>query len=109
MAALLGSIFIPQGSVVALLLLVAAAIAIDFGVQANLVLGFRAIFCLAPEARGRLNGVYLVDGVRRRRDRLSARRMGLCARRVGACMLCRLAPPLIALARFLIGVATGKE
>jgi hypothetical protein len=34
---MLGSIFVPQGSAVALSLLVAAAIAIDFGVQANLV------------------------------------------------------------------------
>jgi hypothetical protein len=56
---MLGSIFVPQGSAVALSLLVAAAIAIDFGVQANLVVGYRAIFALAPEARGRLNGVYL--------------------------------------------------
>jgi predicted MFS family arabinose efflux permease len=56
---MLGSIFVPQGSAVALLLLVAAAIAVDFGVQANLVFGYRAIFALAPEARGRLNGVYL--------------------------------------------------
>ena len=57
--ALLGSILVPQGSVLALSLLVAAAVAIDFGVQANLVFGYRAIFALAPEARGRLNGVYL--------------------------------------------------
>ena len=57
--AMLGSIFVPQGSAVALLLLVAAAIAVDFGVQANLDFGYRAIFALAPEARGRLNGVYL--------------------------------------------------
>jgi hypothetical protein len=28
-------------------------------VQANLVFGYRAIFALAPEARGGLNGVYL--------------------------------------------------
>ena len=57
--AMLGSIFVPQGSAVALLLLVTAAIAVDFGVQANLVFGYRAIFALAPEVRGRLNGVYL--------------------------------------------------
>ena len=49
----------PQGSALALALLVAAAVAIDFGVQANVVLGMRAIFALAPEARGRLNGVYI--------------------------------------------------
>ncbi len=48
----------PQGSTAALALLVVAAIAIDFGVQTNLVLGFRALFVLAPEARGRLNAAY---------------------------------------------------
>jgi hypothetical protein len=46
--AMLGSISVPQGSAVALSLLVAAAIAIDFGVQANLVLGCRAIFTWLP-------------------------------------------------------------
>ena len=46
---MLGSIFVPQGSVVALSLLIAAAIAVDSGVQANLVFGYRAIFALAPE------------------------------------------------------------
>ena len=50
---------LPQGSTSALALLVAAAIAVDFGVQANLVLGFRAVLALATEARGRLNPAYL--------------------------------------------------
>ena len=40
-------------------MLVVAALAVDFGVQANVVLGMRSIFLLAPEARGRLNGVYI--------------------------------------------------
>jgi MFS family permease len=34
---------------------------VSFGVQTNLVLGYRAIFALAPEARGRVNGVYLAS------------------------------------------------
>src|SRR5208337_3080633 len=55
----LATMAIPQGSTPALALLVAAAVAVDFGVQANVVLGMRAIFALAPEARGRLNGVYI--------------------------------------------------
>ena len=107
--AMLGSIFIPQGSVVALSLLVAVAIAIDFGVQANLVLGFRAIFSLAPEVRGRLNGVYLS----------TAFLGGAIGSALGAWAYARggwgltccvgLMAPLIALARFAIGVATGKE
>jgi predicted MFS family arabinose efflux permease len=107
--AMLGSILIPQGSVVGLSLLVAAAIAIDFGVQANLVLGFRAIFSLAPDARGRLNGVYLstafVGGA-------IGSALGAWAYARGgwglACCV-GLAPPLIALVRFLLGVVTGKE
>ena len=40
-------------------------------------------FRLAPEARGRAQRRLLVDGVRGRRDRLSARSMGLRARRMG--------------------------
>ena len=40
-------------------LLVVAALLLDMGVAANLVVGQRAIFALGPEARGRLNGLYL--------------------------------------------------
>lgn len=43
------------GSRLNLACLVVAAIAIDFGVQGNVVLGFRAIFALGPEHRSRLN------------------------------------------------------
>ena len=32
---------------------------LDFGAQANLVVGFRAIFTLGAESRGRLNGLYI--------------------------------------------------
>lgn len=42
-------------------LLVLAAIALDFGVQANLVTGQRALFAQAPEARNRLNGLYIAS------------------------------------------------
>jgi predicted MFS family arabinose efflux permease len=47
------------GSTLKLACLVAAAIAIDFGVQGNVVLGFRAIFVLGHEHRSRLNGLYM--------------------------------------------------
>ncbi|HEY9025210.1 MAG TPA: MFS transporter [Burkholderiaceae bacterium] len=47
------------GSPFALALLVIAAIVLDFGVQANLVFGQRAIFSLGAELRGRLNGLYM--------------------------------------------------
>ena len=106
---MLGSIFVPQGSVVALSLLVAAAIAVDFGVQANLVFGYRAIFALAPEARGRLNGVYLstafVGGA------IGSALGAWAYARGGWGLACSvgLTPPLLALARFLIGVVSGKE
>jgi predicted MFS family arabinose efflux permease len=40
-------------------LLVAAAIALDFAVSANLVLGQRAIYALGAEVRGRVNGLYM--------------------------------------------------
>ena len=46
------------GSVV---LLAAAGVLLDFGVQANMVLGQRAIYALAPEARGRMNGLYVAS------------------------------------------------
>jgi predicted MFS family arabinose efflux permease len=40
-------------------LLALAGVALDFGVQANNVLGQRAIYALAPELRARLNGAYM--------------------------------------------------
>jgi predicted MFS family arabinose efflux permease len=49
----------PEGSMLALGLLVAAAILLDFGVSANLTLGQRAIFSLSAEFRSRLNGLYM--------------------------------------------------
>ena len=45
-----------HGSVAALL---AAGVALDLGVQANLVIGQRAIFGLGAEVRSRLNAVYM--------------------------------------------------
>jgi predicted MFS family arabinose efflux permease len=107
--AMLGSILVPQGSAVALSLLGAAAIAVDFGVQANLIFGYRAIFALAPEARGRLNGVYLS----------SAFVGGAIGSALGAWAFARggwslaccvgITPPIIALARFSIRVTTRRE
>ncbi|MGY3150038.1 putative MFS family arabinose efflux permease [Bradyrhizobium sp. USDA 3397] len=47
------------GSMLNLACLVVAAIAIDVGVQGNVVLGFRAIFALGHEHRSRLNGLYM--------------------------------------------------
>ncbi len=47
------------GSPLALGSLVAAAILLDFGVTANLVLGQRAIFALGAEYRSRLNGLFM--------------------------------------------------
>ena len=47
------------GSTVSLAVLVTAAIAIDFGVQANVVLGYRALFVLGADSRSRLNGLYM--------------------------------------------------
>ncbi|UYL07808.1 MFS transporter [Bdellovibrio sp. SKB1291214] len=47
------------GSYVALGVLVFAAILLDAGITATLVLGQRAIFSLKPEYRGRLNGLYI--------------------------------------------------
>jgi len=108
-AALLMTLYAAPGSSLALALLVAAAIAIDFGVQANLVLGFRAIFALAPEARGRLNGVYLAS-------LFAAGAVGSAAgawayARGGWTLACfvGLAPPLVALARFVFSAARGRE
>ena len=46
---LLGTLFAPEGSKAGLATLVVAAIVIDFGVQTHLVVGFRAIFSVAPE------------------------------------------------------------
>jgi predicted MFS family arabinose efflux permease len=47
------------GSTWSMAVLVVAAIAIDFGVQANVVLGYRSLFALGAESRSRLNGIYM--------------------------------------------------
>lgn len=44
-----------------LVLLIAGAILLDFGVQANLVIGQRAIYTLGPEYRSRLNGLFMAN------------------------------------------------
>lgn len=50
---------LPFGSTASMALLVTAAIAIDFGVQGNVVLGYRVLFALGAEHRSRLNGLYM--------------------------------------------------
>jgi len=57
-AFLLTRVFHP-GSVAALAALVAAAILLDFGVTANLVLGQRSLFMLGAAFRSRLNGIHM--------------------------------------------------
>lgn len=47
------------GSLTSLLALTIAAIVLDFGVSANLVVGQRAIFALGAAYRSRLNGLYM--------------------------------------------------
>jgi predicted MFS family arabinose efflux permease len=42
-----------------LMALVIAALILDIGVACNLILGQRSIYALAPEIRGRLNGLYV--------------------------------------------------
>ena len=58
-AALLLGLLGPSASGRGLLVLMAAAILLDFGVAANGVLGQRAIYALDAAARGRLNGLYM--------------------------------------------------
>lgn len=53
------SVVFAPGSLVSLGALVLSAILLDAGVSANLVLGQRAIFALAPGLRGRLNALYI--------------------------------------------------
>jgi predicted MFS family arabinose efflux permease len=47
------------GSTLSVVVLAIAGIAVDFGVQANVVLGYRALFALGAETRSRLNGLYM--------------------------------------------------
>jgi predicted MFS family arabinose efflux permease len=47
------------GSTTSLVLLVLGAILLDFGVQGNVVLGYRTLFVLGAETRSRLNGLYM--------------------------------------------------
>lgn len=58
-AAFAVTLIAPLGSAWSLALFVVAGIALDFAVSANLTLGQRAIFSLAPEYRARLNGLYM--------------------------------------------------
>ena len=51
----------PMGSALSIGILAAAAMLIDFGAQGNVVLGYRAIFTLGAEYRGRLNGLYMAS------------------------------------------------
>jgi predicted MFS family arabinose efflux permease len=51
--------FFPMGSLISVLALVCAAVLLDAGITANLVLGQRAIFSLPAEFRSRLNGLYI--------------------------------------------------
>jgi predicted MFS family arabinose efflux permease len=52
-------LMIQNSSLVGIAILVVAAILLDMGVAANLVLGQRAIFSLGEEFRSRLNGLYM--------------------------------------------------
>ncbi|OAZ66336.1 putative MFS-type transporter YdeR [Bacillus subtilis] len=56
---LLLPLMIQSSSPFGITVLVAAAILLDMGVSANLVLSQRAIFSLAPEIRSRLNGLFM--------------------------------------------------
>ncbi|WFE14740.1 MFS transporter [Bacillus atrophaeus] len=56
---LLLPLMIQSSSPVGIAVLAAAAILLDMGVSANLVLSQRAIFSLAPEIRSRLNGLFM--------------------------------------------------
>lgn len=65
LAFILGSVaflmthLLPLGSTASLVLLTIAAVLLDAGVSANLVIGQRTIFSLPAELRGRLNSVYI--------------------------------------------------
>ncbi|GIP22286.1 MFS transporter [Paenibacillus sp. J22TS3] len=52
-------LLVPSSSVLAVPILVVAAILLDMGVSANMVLGQRVIFSLGAEFRSRLNGLYM--------------------------------------------------
>ncbi len=105
---LLGTLFAPEGSKAGLAMLVVAAIVIDFGVQTHLVVGFRAIFSVAPEARGRMNGVYLAGlfAAGAVGSALGGYAFAHAGWRAAACV--GLFFPCLALARFLFGLARGQ-
>ena len=53
------TLLLPLGSISSLVLLVMAAVLLDFGVSGNVVLGQRAIYGLSADLRSRLNGLYM--------------------------------------------------
>jgi predicted MFS family arabinose efflux permease len=99
----------PQGSPAALAGLLLAAVIIDFGAQSNLVLGYRAIFNVAPDARARMNGVYLAGLFASGAvgSALGGFAFAHGGWRVAA--MTGLVFPCLALARFLLRIATGKR
>lgn len=52
-------LMVPSSSALAVPILVVAAVLLDMGVSANMVLGQRVIFSLGAEFRSRLNGLYM--------------------------------------------------
>ncbi|HDR8043622.1 TPA: MFS transporter, partial [Bacillus cereus] len=56
---LLLPLIIQSSSPIGIAVLVIAAILLDMGVSANLVLSQRLIFSLSPEIRSRLNGLFM--------------------------------------------------
>lgn len=57
--ALLVTLRAADGSAMSLVILVAAAVILDFAVTVNLVVGQRAIYALGTDNRSRLNGIYM--------------------------------------------------
>ena len=65
-----------------LLLLVVSAVLLDFAVQGHHVLSLRDIYTLRPEARARMNSVYMGRCVHRRSHRLGGHRRAADTRRL---------------------------
>ncbi len=97
-----------QGSTLALGVLVGAAVAVDFGVQANVVLGLRAIFGARAGSARPPNGIYIATFFA---AGALGSAIGAWAYAEGGWTLASrigLALPLIALARFVFRLATGR-
>ena len=86
MLTIVSRLLLPAGPLrrASMFVLVIAAIALDAAMQGNQIIGQRLIYTIDPEARGRINAIYMTSVFVCRRARLAARGPHIFLRRLDA-------------------------